>query len=175
METIGSKQLNQALERVSSPDLKQVADGILIAAGIESESIAFYENQAAKFQGGQMEHFFNFLAGQEKEHLGAVAGLKEALLKEGKWVEPKLPKKERPKIFSKRDWDKGAQEGLTAVLFALWKEKQAREFYEGVGARIKSNGAKNFFLALADFEKMHAEMLEEYVKDSYYAHELIMG
>jgi len=172
---IGSKQLQDALEKIGSQDTKQAAEGISIATGIESESIAFYEKQAEKFSGQEMEHFFRFLAGQEKEHLQAINELKAGLKKEGKWLEPALPKKERPGIFSKKDWDKENSEGITAILFALWKEKQAQEFYEGIAARLKQEGAKRFFLALADFEKGHAALLSEYAEDSYYTHELIMG
>ncbi|MBN2067115.1 MAG: ferritin family protein [Candidatus Diapherotrites archaeon] len=173
-ETIGAKELKQALEKVSSNDLNQVAEGIAIAAGIESEGIAFYEKQAALFE-GETKSFFTFLAGQEKEHLQAINELKNTLEKTGQWVEIMLPELKKPKIFSKKDWDKGNKDGLTAVLFALWKEKQAREFYEGVAKAIQDEGAKQFFLALAEFEKMHAALLEEYVEDSYYTHELIMG
>lgn len=174
-EAIGSKELEKALKDISSGDLKKVALGIGVAAGIESESIKFYSRQAEKFRGGQEEHFFKFLAKQEEEHLQTLNSLKASLEKEGKWIEVKLSDMKKPEIFPKRDWDKEKGEGITAVLFALWKEKQAREFYEGIAKGIKEKGAREFFLALAEFEKGHAEMLEEYVEESYYTHELIMG
>jgi len=169
-----SEQLSQALEKVSSENLKQVAEGIQAAAQIESEGISFYGKQAEKFGESQTGSFFKFLQGQEEEHLKAIGELKQALEEKGDWVEPKLSKPEK-KMFSKKDWDKENSEGITAILFALWKEKQAREFYEGIASRIKNDGAKKFFLALAEFEKGHAEMLEEFVEDSYHTSELIMG
>lgn len=172
--SVASEQLKDALEKVSSTDLKEVGEGVSMAAEIEREGIDFYGKQAEKFAGSQTGHFFEFLKGQEEEHLEAVKKLKASLEGQGKWVEPELSRPE-VKMFSKKDWDKGAEGGLTAVLFALWKEKQAREFYEGVAARIKNEGAKRFFLALAEFEKGHAKMLEEFVEDSYYTRELIMG
>ncbi len=175
MTAIGSKQIENALEKVSSKDLKKAAEGIEVAAGIESESIGFYERQAEKFKGGETGQFFMFLVGQEKEHLEAIRKLKEGLEKQGKWVEVKVPESKRPDIFSKKDWDKGKKEGLTAVLFALWKEKQAQEFYEGIASRVENRAVKNFFNALAEFEKGHARLLSEYVDDSYYSRELIMG
>ena len=174
-KTIGSKQLHEALENISSNDAKQAAKGIAIAAGIESESISFYAKQAEKFRGSDTEHFFRFLEGQEREHLAAIGALKESLEKSGKWSVPEIPEKEKPKIFSRKDWDKGQGEGITAVLFALWKEKQAQEFYQDIAERVENEGAKRFFKALAEFEKAHADMLSEYVEDSYYSHELIMG
>jgi len=175
MTAIGSENLEKALKQVSSEDTGEVAKGIGIAAGLEAEAITFYRRQAEKFKGTEMEPFFNFLKGQEMEHREAINELRETLEKKGEWVKPKLPKNERPKVFSKKDWDKEHSEGITAILFALWKEKQAQEFYEEIASRLKNKGAKQFFLALADFEKGHAELLSEYVEDSYYTHELIMG
>ena len=169
-----SEQLKQALGKVSSADLKQVAEGVSAAAQIESEGISFYGRQAEKFKDTDTGHFFKFLQRQEEEHLKAIGELKASLEEKGQWIEPSLSKPE-VKMFSKKDWDKENSEGLTAILFALWKEKQAREFYEGIASKIKNEGAKRFFLALAEFEKGHAEMLEEFVEDSYYTHELIMG
>jgi rubrerythrin len=169
-----SEQLREALGKVSSEDLKEVAQGVATAAQIESEGISFYGRQAKKFEGSDTGHFFKFLQGQEEEHLKAIGELKQALEEKGQWIEPQLSKPE-VKMFSKKDWDKENSEGITAILFAMWKEKQAREFYEGIASRIKNEGAKRFFLALAEFEKGHAEMLEEFVEDSYYTHELIMG
>jgi rubrerythrin len=99
-----------------------------------------------------------------------------SLLKKGKWIEPKLPKPEKPRIFSEKDWDREqGGDAVTPILFALWKEKQAQEFYSSAAAKVKSLGAKRFFSALAEFEKNHAEMLAGFVEDSFYTHELIMG
>jgi rubrerythrin len=175
MAAIGSKEIKAALEKVSSKDLKKAAEGLSIAAGIEAESISFYERQAANFKGKEAENFFRFLAGQEREHMQAIKALKEGLEKQGKWLEVAVPESKRPEIFSEKDWDKGRKEGLTAVLFALWKEKQAQEFYEGIAERVENSAVKNFFNALAEFEKGHADLLSEYVEDSYYSRELIMG
>ncbi len=169
-----SEQLKQALEKVSSEDLKQVAEGLSTAAQIESEGISFYGKQAEKFKGSETGHFFKFLQGQEEEHLEAIGKLKASLEEKSQWLEPQLSTPET-KMFSKKDWDKENSEGITAILFALWKEKQAKEFYERIASRIRNEGAKRFFLALAEFEKEHAEMLEEFVEDSYYTNELVMG
>ncbi len=174
-KTIGSEGLEKALRQIAKGDAKQAAKGIAIAAEIECEGIEFYARQAEKFKGQETEKFFLFLENQEKGHLTAIGSLRESLERQGKWIEPKLPAKEKPKIFAKKDWDKEGKEGLTAVLFALWKEKQAQEFYEGIAGRVENKGAKRFFNALAEFEKGHAKLLEDYVDESYYSRELIMG
>ncbi len=174
-KAIGSKELEKALEQIGSESGLEAAKGIGIALGIEQESISFYSAQAEKAIGTEREAFFRFLANQEKAHLEAINSLKESLEKEEKWIKPELSGKERPKIFAKKDWDKEDLEELTAVLFALWKEKQAQEFYTGIAEKVKDARAKQFFKALAEFEKGHAEMLSEYAEESYYSHELIMG
>ncbi len=173
--TLGSKQLEKALQQVSSGNAAEAAKGVGAAAGIERESIAFYSKQAEKFSGSEMQHFFSFLVKQEEGHLRAINSLRESLQREGKWIEPGLEKSEKPKIFSEKDWDKDNLEGITAILFALWKEKQAQEFYQKISERLQDGGAKRFFKALAEFEKGHADMLAEYAEESYYTHELIMG
>lgn len=168
------KKLEEALEKIASKDSKKAAEGIAIASGIESESIAFYTRQAEKAE-GEMESFFGFLARQEKQHLEAIKQMQKNLEEKGLWKKPALEKKETMKVFSKKDWDRGNEEGITAILFALWKEKQAQEFYLRIANSVESSEAKQFFEALAAFEKGHADLLAEYVEDSYYTRELIMG
>ena len=174
-DTVGTKEIKDALNMVASDDLIEVAKGLEVAAGIEREGIDFYGRQAKKFGGQETGDFFAFLAGQEKEHLAAITELKEALEKQGRWAAPKIPANEKPKIFSKKGWDKDHKDAVTAVLFALWKEKQAQEFYEGLAQRVKNAAVAKFFRGLALFEKGHAEMLGEYVDSSFYTNELIMG
>ena len=174
-KAIGAEELEKALEQIGSGNASEAAKGIGIALRIEEESISFYTAQAEKTNGTERKQFFRFLAEQEKGHLEAINALKESLEKESKWVKPELPANERPEIFAKKDWDKEDLEGLTAILFALWKEKQAQEFYERIAEKVNDVQAKEFFKALAEFEKGHAEMLSEYAEESYYSHELIMG
>ena len=174
-KAIDAEELEKALEQIGSGNAKEAAKGIEIALEIEEESISFYTAQAEKTKDTEMKQFFRFLAEQEKGHLNAINSLKESLETKGEWVKPVLPGKERPEIFAKKDWDKEDLEGLTAILFALWKEKQAQEFYEKIAEKVNDSQAKEFFLALAEFEKGHAEMLSEYAEESYYSHELIMG
>lgn len=174
-ETIGANKLKESLEKISSKDSVVAAEGVSTAAGIEAESIAFYTKQAQKAQEQEMKLFFEFLVRQEEAHLQAIKELQKSLEEKGLWIKPSLPEKEKPKTFSKKDWDKKNEEGLTSILFALWKEKQAQEFYLNIVKRVESREAKQFFQALADFEKGHADLLAEYVDDSYYARELIMG
>ena len=175
-ESIGTKDFEAAIEKISSGDAKLAAEGVAIVVEIEQESIKFYSDQAENAKGSEIESFFSFLANQERAHLKAVGELKHALEGQGKWVEPLLPELKKPGIFSKKDWDKEqGMEGVTAILFALGKEKQAQAFYEKIAAGVEGEGVKRFFTALAGFEKLHVELLGQYVDDSFYSDELIMG
>lgn len=172
---VGVKEIESAMKKVSSGNAKRAAEGLIVALAIERESIAFYSAREQKAMDSDSRSFFSFLAGQEREHFAAINSLRESLEKSGKWIVPKLSKG-KPVIFSKKDWDKKeGEQAFTAVLFALWKEKTAMEFYLGIAEKAKDKKIKDFFSALADFEKSHAELLGELAEQSFYTNELIMG
>ncbi|MFH1234972.1 MAG: ferritin family protein [Candidatus Diapherotrites archaeon] len=169
-----SRDLEKAVALVSSKNKAKIAEGLEVAEKIEKDGIEFYSRQAEKAQSAELRDFFNFLAGQEKEHLESILSVNTSLLEKGKWPAKPLSKFTF-RQFSKKDWDKGMDSAVNAMLFALWKEKEASEFYSGAAEKISDKNGKKFFLALSEFEKGHADMLSEFVEDSFYSHELIMG
>ena len=168
------KDLMAAAELISSGNRDDLVKGLGTAESIEQESIAFYTTWAQKAKNMEMKKFFEFMAGQEKGHLEAIGKLKASIGEKGEWDIPELQKADF-KVFTEKDWDKGEQDAVTAVLFALWKEREAREFYLSAAANVKDESARKFFEALAEFEQGHADMLGEYIEESFYSHELIMG
>lgn len=176
LENQHKKDFENSLKLVSSQNKKEIAKGIALAAVIEWESIEFYSAQEKKFSLETDKKFFAFLVEQEKTHLSMINGLKAALEANKKWSEPDTTKMNWPEIFPPKDWDKQETDGaLTAILFALWKEKQAREFYLGIAEKAKDKAIQKFFLHLAGFEKSHAELLESFVDNSFYTQDMIMG
>lgn len=175
MAIIGAKEIAKALKQISSSNAKAAAKGLETALGIEHESIIFYSAQAEKAQDAQLKEFFVFLSGQGKQHFAALESLLVSLKKNRKFSAPKLSKF-KSIIFSKKDPGKEmGSRGIEAVLFALWKEKQAQEFYSGIAEKTGVPAMKKFFSSLASFEKGHAEMLSELAENSFYSRELIMG
>lgn len=168
------EELLKAAGLISSNNMEEIAKGLGTAEGIERESIEFYSNQAKKASDSHLQGFFEFLVEQEKEHLNAINKLRKAVEEKGEWTIPELPKAEF-KVFSERNWDKGKESEVTPVLFAFWKEKEAQEFYSKTAKQIKNEKGREFFEKLAEFEKGHADMLSEYIEDSFYSHELVMG
>lgn len=168
------EELMNAAELVSSDNKEDIQRGLSIAASIERESSDFYSKQAEKAENEELKRFFNFLAKQEKEHLDAIGKLRAAVEEKGEWIVFNLPNEEfHP--FTEKDWDRGNETAFTAILFALWKEEQARQFYEKAAEKIKDKKGKQFFKTLAEFEHRHAKMLGKYVEESYYSHKLVMG
>ncbi len=168
------KELMDAANLVSSENKKDIARGLATAVSIEQESIDFYSRWAKKVSNPNAKNFFNFLVIQEQGHLEAINELKASIESDGSWVLPKMPKEDFSP-FAPADWDKGEENAVTAVLFALWKEREAREFYFKVAAGVIAPNGKKFFELLAAFEQEHADFLGEYVEESFYSNELIMG
>jgi len=168
------KELMEAVDLVSSDNKEDIARGLATAATIEQESIDFYSRWAEKVSNSDAKNFFNFLVKQEQEHLTAINELKLSIESDGSWVLPKMPKEDFS-VFAPSEWDKGEEDAVTAVLFALWKEREAREFYLKAASLVRDVNGKKFFELLAAFEQDHADMLGEYVEESFYSNELIMG
>ena len=61
-----------------------------------------------------------------------------------------------------------------SLLYSLWREKKAVDFYAGAAEKC-TNSVKKFFSELADFERTHVHLLEEYVESMQNVNELIMG
>jgi len=167
-------ELMKAASLVSSGSKGEIARGLSTAVSIEQESIDFYSNWAGKAQNSELKEFFKFMVKQEEGHLAAINKLKESIQEKGEWLKANIPMEDF-KVFAPENWDKGQEIAVTAILFALWKEKEAEEFYRKTAEKISDEKGKAFFNELAEFEKGHAEMLGEFVEDSFYSHELIMG
>ncbi len=168
------EELMKAASLVSSENKDDIVRGLGTAEKIEKESIDFYSHWTEKAQNSELKDFFRFMVNQEKGHLAAINKLKESIQDNGEWLKAELPKEDF-KVFAKKDWDKDEEGAVTAILFALWKEKEAEEFYRKAAEKIRDEQGRAFFNELAEFEKGHAEMLGEFVEDSFYSHELIMG
>jgi rubrerythrin len=175
MNTIKTRRLIKALEELSSDDISQVARGLTAAIRMEKESVMFYSKHAEKASNRDFGAFFLWLAEQEREHYRVLSRLKKSLKKSGSYEVTKLSAKHGPKLFTKEELLTEHEDSITPILFALWKEKQAEEFYIKASKKVKAKPLKRLFKALARFEREHAEYLEEYVEHSFYSRELIMG
>ncbi len=149
MEFVKGKEITSALDKLDSDSKENILNALNIAEEIEASSKKFYESHAKKTKGTELEAFFRFLSKEEETHLNKIIELKNNV-QESKEIKINFPEQKLPKLNLK---DAGKSE-MTAMLFALWREKKAYEFY--LEAMKKTSGeVKEFFKELAEFEKEH--------------------
>ena len=103
-------------------------------------------------------------------HLQKINELQKNLKKNNNLEKIGFPKNISPKIHG----IPAGKEEMTTILYALWREKKAVEFYDGAAKKTRGI-VKDFFEELAKFEKEHVALLEEYVESMINSGELIMG
>lgn len=172
MEFVKAKEVLKAIQELDSESKESIIHALNIAQHVEEASKGFYEAEAEKTKNSELNPFFVFLVKEENMHLAKVLELKKELERAQGPIkqEIKFTINKPPAIHA----IPAGQQEMTAVLYALWREKKAVEFY--ADAAKKTNGSvKKFFEELADFERGHVSLFERIVEDSQNTSELIMG
>ncbi len=172
MDFVKAKEVLKAVQELDSESKESIIHALNIAQHVEESSKGFYEAEAEKTKGSELNPFFVFLVKEENMHLTKILELKKELEK------TQDPLKQEIKFITNKFPQIHAipagQQEMTAVLYALWREKKAVEFY--TDAAIKTKGSvRKFFSELAEFEKGHVALFEQIVEDSQNTSELIMG
>ena len=123
-----------------------------------------------KTKGTELEAFFAFMEKEEEMHLAKILELKAQLENKEELTEIVFETNTAPQIHS----IPAGKDDMTALLYALWREKKAQDFYEQASKKT-SGKVSHFFSELANFEHGHVLLLEEYVENVQNADELIMG
>lgn len=169
LEFTKAKEVLNAIEKLDPNSTSTILEALKIAEHIETASGEFYRKETEKTKGTELEAFFAFLIKEEDMHLAKIKEL-EGLLKKGTMQKVSFSKNTLPNIHPVSV----GQGEMTAILYGLWREKKAVEFYSE--AAKKTNGAvKSFFEELAEFEKGHVELFEHLVEGMQNVNELIMG
>jgi rubrerythrin len=169
MDFVKAKEILDAVHQMDPNSKESILKALSLAEHIESTSMMFYSKEADKTKGSELEPFFKFMVAEEEMHLIKILELRK-VLEAGDDIHINFEKHDAPPIHS----IKGGQEEMTALLFALWREKKAAEFYAGAAEKSKGS-VKEFFEELAEFEREHVHLFEEYVESMQNADELIMG
>ncbi len=169
MDFVKAKEVLNAIEKLDPNSAATVLEALKIAEHIEASSGEFYKKEAEKTKGTELESFFLFLEKEEKMHLAKIKEL-EGLLKQGTMSEVKFPKSAPANTHV----TSVAQGEMTAILYGLWREKKAVEFYSEAGKKT-TGSVKHFFEELAEFERGHVELFEHLVEGMQNVDELIMG
>ncbi|MFA6269108.1 MAG: ferritin family protein [archaeon] len=172
MDFVKLKEILETIKVLDPHSKESIINALNIAEHIESSSMDFYKKESTKTQNGELHPFFVFLVKEEEMHLAKILELRK-LLEQSQGPlkhEIKFTNNKPPGIHA----IPAGQQEMTAVLYALWREKKAVEFYSD--AEDKTLGAvKKFFGELAEFEKGHVALLEKIVEESQNTDELIMG
>ncbi|MDD3083418.1 MAG: hypothetical protein PHP82_00145 [Candidatus ainarchaeum sp.] len=170
MDFVKTKEILKTIKELKKDSKKTILKTLDLAENIEITSKEFYEKEAKKNNGNELESFFLFLKKEEEMHLEKIRELQEMLKSKKELKKIKFSNNIGKKIIN----TKIGKEEMTVLLYALWREKQAQEFYEKAGK--KTIGIiKEFFEELTKFEKEHVLLLEEYVESMGNVKELIMG
>jgi rubrerythrin len=169
MDFVKAKEILKAIEALDPDSVNTILEALKIAEHVEAASGEFYKKEAEKTAGSGLEAFFNFLVKEEDMHLAKIKEL-EGMLKKGKMDNIKFTITAPPGIHA----IPSGQEEMTAVLYGLWREKKAVEFYTQAGEKT-AGAVKKFFLELAGFEKGHVALFEQIVESAQNTEELIMG
>lgn len=164
-----------------------VEAGLDVAIRGETAGKAAYLALAESASFADISSFFKFLAGEEELHRRMLEELRSSLEKKGgKGAEsarsaPGAVEEKRlletPKSFSKLlgEADELKKSELKAVLRSMEIEKEFREFYEGMAAKVWNEGARRLFAALAKFEQKHYDLLSELFESVTSTREFTMG
>ncbi len=170
MDLVKAQEILDVIEQLDGDSKESILKALNLAEHVEKTSSDFYEKEVLKTKGTELEAFFAFMAREEDMHLAKIEELKAQLDAGGEITKVGFEKNAAPEIHS----IPGGQEELTAILFALWREKKAVDFYEKAGLKTSGN-VKTFFEELTEFERGHVALLEAYVESMQNADELIMG
>ncbi len=172
MDFVKAKEVLKTIKELDPESKESIINALNIAQHVEEASKGFYEAEVEKTLGSELNPFFSFLVKEENMHLAKILELKKEIEKsEGKITkEIKFIVNVPPTIHA----IPAGQQEMTAVLYALWREKKAVEFYTEASEKTLGS-VKKFFNELAEFEKGHVALLEKIVEDSQNTTELIMG
>jgi rubrerythrin len=169
MDFVKAGEILKVLEKLDSDSEKSIIGALNLAEHVERSSKEFYEKEADKTKGTELEPFFKFLVKEEVMHLNKILELKKNI-EDKKAKKISFEQNAAPHIHA----IPAGQNEMTAILYALWREKKAAEFYSEAASKTKG-AVKKFFEELAEFEKGHVKLIESFVETEQNAGELIMG
>jgi rubrerythrin len=169
MDFTKAKEILDVIEKLDPNSKDTIMEALKLAEHVETVSEQFYEKEVKRTKGTELEAFFAFMVKEEEMHLEKIKELEDKLQEE-EFEKIDFPRNVAPEIHN----IPAGRDDMTSILFALWREKKAVEFYSGASEKTSGN-VKAFFKELADFEKTHVALLEEMVEGMQNVNELIMG
>ncbi len=169
MEFVKSKEIFNAIKELDSGSKEAILGALKIAEHIESGSMSFYSKEAEKNKANSIGKFFEFMVKEEEMHLNKILELKK-LIETDTQVKIEFPKSTMLDVHK----FPAGKDDTTAILYALWREKMAYEFYKDATEKTTSE-IKLFFGELAEFELEHVKLFESYAEQINTVDDLMLG
>ncbi len=139
-----------------------IINGIDIGMKIERRGMEFYREQASKTINDAIKKFFEFMAGEENEHLKLLSELKVSLMEKKMWTDLNYTPPKKPDEF----FHKSEQSELDAMMAAMRTEKDTVDFYHRFSQAIDDEKGKDFFRKLAEWEQTHYNLINAVFEQS---------
>ena len=145
--------------------LKDLEEAIALAAEREKEARAFYLEKAATTDNVQLKDLYTYLADEEAKHLHYLEEYRDT--KELPEVEIQIPSGQSfTPEFTETETSYGPMElGASGVLIAAMRhERKSEYFYMELAKKSEEETQRKFFEMLAEYERVHYDMLDNYLE-----------
>jgi len=147
-------------------NLKGIEEAVALAIERETEARDFYSSKAALMDKTQFKELYEYLANEEVKHLGYLERYRDQ-------NELPVTSTEIPSGQSfTPEFDMGRIKGGEITLgdagilvAALRHERKSEDFYLEVAKRVDDESLKNFFEMLADYERSHYELIDQFLEE----------
>jgi rubrerythrin len=153
------------LVAIPKKEIEEISKAVALAKNEEAKARDFYDGNAEKTLDVEMKKAFEFLAKEETEHFNALSTMEKTLKENGKFAVVKdsvLQHLEKPAIYPEKGSKANMKENseLAVLLWAMWAETKAKNFYLAQAEKTKIKEVKHFWETLAEFEAEHFTYLD---------------
>jgi rubrerythrin len=138
------------------------------AIRMEEEGRKYYLEGASRTCAGQVRQALEFLALSETRHIEKLTRIFQSLSQEPSWTETmavKEPPPSRPNLFARPAASSGPWAGMAEdfniMNRVLRMEQEGADYYQDLAQNATSPLAQRFFLAVADEERDHYNLIKD--------------
>ena len=145
--------------------LKDLDEAIALAAEREKEARTFYLEKATTTDSIQLKDLYTYLADEEAKHLHYLEEYRNT--KKLPEIEIQIPSGQSfTPEFAESETSYGQMElGASGVLIAAMRhERKSEYFYMELAQKSEEEAQKKFFEMLAEYERVHYDMLDNYLE-----------
>lgn len=147
-------------------NLKGIEEAVALAIERETEARDFYSSKAALMDKTQFKELYEYLANEEVKHLGYLERYRDQNELPATSTEIPSGQSFTPEFDMGRIKGGEITLGDAGILVAaLRHERKSEDFYLEVAKRVDDESLKNFFEMLADYERSHYELIDQFLEE----------